>query len=222
MRQLLNLRLCSSFSLPSASPILSFPLPLSALSLYAFSPSLFLSFSHQPQFPPSFILPLKLISCFLILSSPSELRITLGSLPSHSPPPVHCPSLHPLSRQLSFPPSFCFSPVSPFCPPSLHLPPPLCLLFTYRRHLESPNRQSQVKVIHQASPVLVGETGVQRPRSGLPENQSGLGRVCLTVQTTPPAPGTPFLPWDSYTMSPVSYKPPLSFQLLAGRGAWNV
>lgn len=220
MRQLLNLRLCSSFSLPSASPFLSFPLPLSALSLYAFSPSLFLSFSHQPQFPPSFILPLKLISCFLILlpqSSESHLAV---SPPTPLPLFTVLPST--LSADSSFPPSFCFSPVSPFCPPSLHLPPPLCLLFTYRRHLESPNRQSQVKVIHQASPVLVGETGVQRPRSGLPENQSGLGRVCLTVQTTPPAPGTPFLPWDSYTMSPVSYKPPLSFQLLAGRGAWNV
>lgn len=135
MRQLLNLRLCSSFSLPSASPFLSFPLPLSALSLYAFSPSLFLSFSHQPQFPPSFILPLKLISCFLILSSPSELRITLGSLPSHSPPPVHCPSLHPLSRQL-FPSLLlllsCFSFLSPFSAPSPTSLSPLHLQETLR------------------------------------------------------------------------------------------
>lgn len=118
MRQLLNLRLCSSFSLPLASPVLSFPLPLPALSLYAFSPSLFLSFSHQPQFPPSFILPLKLISCFLILSSPSELRITLGSLPSPCslsfPPPSQQTALFPSLLLL---PS-CFSFLSPFSAPS--------------------------------------------------------------------------------------------------------
>lgn len=90
-QQPLRLCLCSSFSLPGLSPCFRF-LPPSSLSLsliHFLALLLLLSFSHQPQFPPPFILPLKRISCFLILSSSSELRITLGSplLPLPSPPP---------------------------------------------------------------------------------------------------------------------------------------
>ena len=106
------------FLSPSASPLLSFPLPCSSPS-FTFLASSFLSFSHQPQFPPPFILPLKRISCFLILSSPSELRITFGSLPSHLPPlpgvlpsPLH--SLAPVSLSSSpspLPPPTSLSPL---------------------------------------------------------------------------------------------------------------
>lgn len=56
--------------LPSPSS-LSFPRSLSLALL------LFLALSHQLRLPPLFVLPLKLISCFLILSSASELTTTL-------------------------------------------------------------------------------------------------------------------------------------------------
>lgn len=87
-----------SLSLASPHPFISFPLAL----------SLPLSLSHLP--PPSLIFPptsvpspvhpsLKPISCFLILSSSSELRTTLGR------PPLLCVLPSTLSsNSLSFPP----------------------------------------------------------------------------------------------------------------------
>lgn len=104
------------FSLPPPLPPCHFLSPARAPS-FTFLASSFFSFSHRPQFPPPFILPLKRISCFLILSSPSELRTTLGSLPSPLP---FLPGVLP--------------------PPLLlHLPQPLGLLVTSRRHFKSPD-----------------------------------------------------------------------------------
>lgn len=91
--QLLNL-VFVHLSLP---PIPGFTLAFPSPPAFSLPRSLSRPSSSPSPFHPS----LKRISCFLILSSPSELRITLGSQ-SSSPASLPCPSLHPLLQQLRF------------------------------------------------------------------------------------------------------------------------
>lgn len=121
---------------------------------FTFSPFSFLLFSHQPQFPPPLILPLKRISCFLILSSSSELRITLGSspLPPPSPPAGSLPLRLSRSSPLPFPSTSPFFPL--FSPAFSVSSSPLT---------DKARSRSSGKV----STALVWEVGAQRPRSEL-------------------------------------------------------
>lgn len=168
-----SLPLFLSLPLSLSPPFISLPParwlspPLPSLTLL-----LFLAPSCQPQSPSPLRL-LKLISCFLILSSSSEPTITLGRLPSLRPSPVLCPSPHqslsptpfPISSLLLLP--SCFSLLSQ---PLLHLLillQPLFLSHHLRRHFSPQTHKPGRDHPSGPSPALGWEIGVQRPRSAL-------------------------------------------------------
>lgn len=183
--------------------ILSFPFPQPSLSL-----THFLTLS---QFPPPFILPLKPISCFLILSSSSKLSITLGS--QSSPPPPSLPCVLPSALSSSsfsslrslLPPSSSFPPVSPFYRP-------LSSTFSLSSSLKGDtlNPRTYKARSRSSSPPQpqLERWGSRNQGQSRAENQSCVGESLSRVQTTPLALGTLSRPGGSCARPPASYKHP--------------
>lgn len=227
-----SISLCSSGSL-LASPHAFISFPRLARSLIHFlALLLFPSFFHQPHFPPPFQPSLE---ADFLLSHPFFFLRAQNHTWQSSPPTA-------LPSSSSFPPPS--PPAVSFPPPLQFLPPPPPLLFLLSLPhspqtslsvssspagdtSESSNRQSQVKVIHEAftSQGVRGWGWATKVR-GEQKLKVGWGE-CVSVPREPlPAPGALSLPGDFYIRSPASYKHsswlPASCCIKAPSGTGNV